>query len=290
MGGFHAYKDGKPLHPLSREEIVNMIETGRLILPSKSEIRGMGHKDWLAKFLATGQSLWFIVNCIARRVQNLPIAQLEVMTLAYTIITIGMYCVWWHKPLDVNCPVRVAVTEDPLNEPSRYRWYHFGWTMAGWQDYLVRLNSESRVPTFYSGCRATNTDVPLHENAKKAELLSNIAGITVALVFGAVHLDAWFDLFPSSLQRNLWRAGTITIIASPTLMLPCPLAWLWLRSEEKKSGLSWLLPIVFVTVGLGVFVYLFARVILIIVAFTSLTSLRPETYRTVSWTFKIPHI
>lgn len=34
----------------------------------------------------------------------------EVMTLAYTVITVAMYAAWWHKPLNISCPVGVPGT------------------------------------------------------------------------------------------------------------------------------------------------------------------------------------
>ncbi|KAI0059818.1 hypothetical protein BV25DRAFT_1808398, partial [Artomyces pyxidatus] len=109
MGGFHCYVDGKPKHPLSRGDVVELVKSGDLVPPTDEEIRNWSQGDVLSKTLAVVQTLWFVVQAIARGIEGLPITQLEIMTLAYTTITVAMYVAWWDKPQNVGGPVRVAV-------------------------------------------------------------------------------------------------------------------------------------------------------------------------------------
>jgi len=37
----------------------------------------------------------------------LPITKIEVVTLAYATLNFATYALWWHKPLNVQCPFRV---------------------------------------------------------------------------------------------------------------------------------------------------------------------------------------
>ncbi|KAI0062786.1 hypothetical protein BV25DRAFT_1825331 [Artomyces pyxidatus] len=90
MGGFYLFKSGEPQHPLSRQDVVELVRTGDLVPPTEDEIRGWSQGDGLSKTLAIAQTLWFVVQCVARRIEGLPITQLELMTLAYTTITIAM--------------------------------------------------------------------------------------------------------------------------------------------------------------------------------------------------------
>ena len=59
------------------------------------------------------QTLWFVIQCIARRLEHLPMTQLEITTLAYASMTVAIYAFWWHKPLNITCPIRVPISESP---------------------------------------------------------------------------------------------------------------------------------------------------------------------------------
>lgn len=64
--------------------------------------------DALAKGLALVQVLWFILQCIARTVQGLPLALLETACLAFTAFNFGIYFFWWHKPVNVTYPLELV--------------------------------------------------------------------------------------------------------------------------------------------------------------------------------------
>ena len=85
----------------------NKNENERISLPLKEEIQDRSKSDWLAKTIALLQTLWFVTQCIARGVENLPTTELEIVTLAYTAINIGMFIAWWDKPRNIDRPIRV---------------------------------------------------------------------------------------------------------------------------------------------------------------------------------------
>ncbi|KAK0228927.1 hypothetical protein IW262DRAFT_1242668, partial [Armillaria fumosa] len=58
--------------------------------------------DALSKTISILQISWFMVQCFARINQNLPITLLEITALAFAGLSIITYCLWWHKPLNVN--------------------------------------------------------------------------------------------------------------------------------------------------------------------------------------------
>ncbi|KAI0059825.1 hypothetical protein BV25DRAFT_1026523 [Artomyces pyxidatus] len=207
MGGFHYYKNGEPLHPLSREDIVNLVRRGDFYPPAEEEIRGWSQGDALSKALAVVQTLWFVVQVIARRVEGLPVTQLEIMTLAYTTITVAMYVAWWDKPQNVCSPVRVAVKElpEPASPVKEYAWYvRIFAIIIGGQDLVVDLRNERRVPTFYGG--GTNGYNGLY---------ADVIALAAAMVFGAVHCAAWNSVFPSRAEKMIWRVSSVAIIALP---------------------------------------------------------------------------
>ncbi|PVF91974.1 hypothetical protein CPB86DRAFT_845393 [Serendipita vermifera] len=98
MGGFHAFvreeveakslthEFDKPYYPLHRKEVMRMIREK--------------------------QTGWFIIQCIARRAAHLPPTELEVVTLAYTIMNVGIYAARWDKPRNVDRPIRVYIPRE----------------------------------------------------------------------------------------------------------------------------------------------------------------------------------
>jgi hypothetical protein len=62
--------------------------------------------------IALGQTLWFITQCLGRRAQHLDLTLVELLTLSLAVLNGVMYFLWWNKPLDVRCPLRVYLIGD----------------------------------------------------------------------------------------------------------------------------------------------------------------------------------
>ena len=71
------------------------------------EIEDRSKSDGFSKTIALGQTLWFVAQCISRRAQYLDLTLIELLTLSLAGLNGLMYFLWWNKPLDVHCPVRV---------------------------------------------------------------------------------------------------------------------------------------------------------------------------------------
>ncbi|KAK0439676.1 uncharacterized protein EV420DRAFT_1316079 [Desarmillaria tabescens] len=71
----------------------------------QEELLDRSKGDPLSKLISLLQTTWFMVYHIARAVQSLPITQIETATLAFTLLNIGNYILWWHKPMDVQVPI-----------------------------------------------------------------------------------------------------------------------------------------------------------------------------------------
>jgi len=72
-----------------------------------AEIHDKARGDFLSKAIVILQSLWFIVQCIARGKQGLALTELELVTLALASLNGVMYYFWWDKPLGVKEPIKV---------------------------------------------------------------------------------------------------------------------------------------------------------------------------------------
>lgn len=147
-----------PIYPLTHQDITSMIRKKQIILPTEEEIKDKGKNDHLAKILVVVQTLWFVMQCIARQIQHLPTTGLEIITIAYAFICLAIYIVWWDKPYGVEYPVRVLQKpETPEKaEDGHYNWLYKAllFTIGG-EDEWSDLHHRKGVPIFYSGTYLT---------------------------------------------------------------------------------------------------------------------------------------
>ncbi|KDQ60372.1 hypothetical protein JAAARDRAFT_205330 [Jaapia argillacea MUCL 33604] len=115
MGGFTLVRghDDEPSELLLPEKLAYLApnEFPRI---SKDQILDRSKRDLVSKALIMLQSFWFVFQALARSFDGLPITALERMTLAFTILNLGIYGCWWNKPADVgfSYPVRMRSADD----------------------------------------------------------------------------------------------------------------------------------------------------------------------------------
>lgn len=97
-------KGSEDMGTLSCDILEELTASDEIEFPTltKEDIEDKSKSDALAKGLVIIQTLWFIIQCIARGVQGLSITELEIVTLAFCSLNGAMYFFWWHKPLDVQ--------------------------------------------------------------------------------------------------------------------------------------------------------------------------------------------
>ncbi|KZP03664.1 hypothetical protein FIBSPDRAFT_844731 [Athelia psychrophila] len=254
--------------------ILALVKSRSLVPPTSDELGDKSKGDALSKTIAILQTLWFIAQCIARRVGNLAITNLEIMTLAYTVITLAMYTAWWHKPLNVRCPIRVKRDAKIVDNTEIFEWTaDVSDYVIGEQDYNFRLSGEEQVPIFWSSCCSLYSGhLPLY---------ADIIALSIAMVFGAVHCAAWSYSFPSLAERRMWRVCAIAIAA-----IPLPMAAAFAVSDPfNGTSLYGML-----SMALGALLYICARIILLVLSFTTLRHLPLSAFETIQWTTWIPHV
>ena len=309
MGGFHLFRhsseemsndgryisqeDDEPLHPLQASDLVHCngyYES--FVMPTKAEITDKGKSDWLAKSLVLLQTSWFVIQCIARGIKHLPVTHLEIVTLAYAAMNFVIYTFWWNKPLNFNRPVRVfrksesgdtqtQVTE-PISEGWKLTWDAFieglatilGF-IAGGQDGDVNLTREDRVPRFWAN--STGSD---------HVIVADMIVLVVGVCFGAIHCIAWIFPFPTHIELLIWRVSSVAITAVPIYI---PLMFLLAILANSMDFEFTTIAVVSSVLPAGI-LYILARAVTLVLAFTSLRDLPPGAYETVYWTTFIPHI
>ena len=302
MGGFHLFKrgseetsnndrckseeDDEPLHPLMASDLSRYSES--FTMPTEAEIKDRGKSDWLAKSLVLLQTSWFVMQCIARAVERLPVTHLEIVTLAYAAMNFVIYVFWWNKPLNVNRPVRVfrkSSVEETISEARRLASETnsdaidtiLGFIISD-QDGTVNLSREDRVPRFWAN------------SAKNDYITADLIMLGVGVCFGAIHCIAWHFSFPTHAELLIWRISSVAMTAVPFYIPLTLLLAGWLEDMGFDTAA--------VTIGgssaFSIFpagiLYIVARVFTLALAFTSLRELPHGAFDTVHWTTFIPHV
>ena len=113
------YDGNTAMGVLFPEIFAEFLTEGKIDFPTVTvdEIEDRSKADGFSKAIALGQTLWFVVQCIARGVQHLDLTLVELLTLSLAVLNGLMYYLWWDKSLDIRCPTRVYLLHKP-NEPS----------------------------------------------------------------------------------------------------------------------------------------------------------------------------
>ena len=226
------------------------------------------------------------MQCIARAIEHLPVTHLEIVTLAYAAMNFVIYIFWWNKPLNVNRPVRVFRKSEPGNtlphvtaearELTRKTISEGLETMVkfitGSQDDDVNLSREDRVPRFW----ANTTD--------GEQAIADLIVLGMGICFGAIHCIAWLFSFPSHTELLMWRISSVAITAVPIYIPLMFYLGIWLADKDFGETVLYFGPLS------GGILYIIARAVTLVLAFTSLRELPPGAYETVHWTTFIPHV
>lgn len=128
-----------------------------------------------------------------------------------------------------------------------------------------------------------------------------IAALTVCMFYGAAHVTAWSFVFPTDVERLLWRIACIDTIAGVISLLAIFSIVVFLHEHGQKlflksfftweSGVLSLLCRLVILVGVLNFpLFILSRIYIITESFISLRHVKLGVYQTVQWTDYIPHI
>lgn len=108
------YRAGEPIEVLTYDKLKTLIRTGQVDIPRITErsINDKSKGDYLSKCLVVVQTTWFIVQCGARWALGLPLAELEVVTLAFAVLNAITYALWLNKPQNVQEAIGIELRLD----------------------------------------------------------------------------------------------------------------------------------------------------------------------------------
>jgi hypothetical protein len=313
MGGFQLYErpdkqllkreeGGVERYSINPGKFVRILELADVrerqlgtIVPCTTEedIKDRGKSDGIAKAIVLLQTLWFVVQCITRGFQHLPLTELEIVTLAYAMMNCFIYFFWWDKPRDVGCPIRLYENVTTSYTPLEWAPGFAGISermcryLVGNQDSCVVLSKERKVPIFWSSRYGFGNDSVVGRGHDTALGATNLGPSIVGMAFGAVHFLAWWHDFLSHAEFILWRISCVALVAVPlSSTVACSLVATRLQSRLLQAFAA----IAFILLTLSAWLYMAARVATIVIAFTALRSLPSDALLVVDWTTFIPHI
>lgn len=265
--------------PLHEYDLIIQRDGTAVVAISEEEVLDRSKGDGLGKLILVFQTLWFVTQYLGRWIDHLPRSQLEVMTLAYAILAVVVYFLWWHKPLNVRCPIVVSKVHPP---PSTA---HPPSPSAHPAPSIARY-----PPTFdhYPGVGLFNYR-RLPEPSKTERFQAIMIVAVVAVIFGGVHCLAWNFPFPTSEEKLVWRICAIFVTADPVVLgvicnwgtdyvyMPTPF-------ELLEQG------VVGVMISLLTACYVVSRGILFVITLLALRYSPAGVYQTIPWASFIPHL
>jgi len=315
-----AYKGNRPIKVLFPDQLGSYSLTGFGDIPriSKAEIEDKSKGDAISKAAVILQVGWFVMQCIARVVQGLPLTELELVTLAFAALNFAIYVLWWDKPQNVGRGVRVykkmrtrlpvddgyaeatvgfwaalldalfglpaAVVRGPRRrEHEREQWWLYRvvvWPIRNFIQLMGFGDYESYRE--YWDSKRISPFYPDEWVETKFDAWSFVFSIAIACAFGGIHCIGWSFAFPTNMERTLWRVASLSIAVLPYAI--CLLLFCTPQEELLRITccmMTWILL---------VFFYIFCRLALLVLPFVCLRSLPPEVYHVVRWTSFVPHV
>jgi len=228
---------------------------------TEEEIEDLNKGDIFVKFLAVSQISWLSIQLITRVSRRLPTTQLEIVTLAFAVISVITYVLLYSRPKDVQTVREIDACRYPT---------------PGELSQIAEAGPD--VSIFRRDISIPNTSTPI---TGKNDLSLSIAASLA--VFGGLHLLAWNYEFPTQIEKTLWQASAIVTIAA------MPLVYALFSIPEHHRFASYHDVFMLLTI-FGLLGALFAaRAFILVQIVRSLAYQPPETFRA-TWAANVPHV
>ena len=319
MGGFRVVDDSTGQEYAFRAAQLSwLLAHGALELPeiSKEELDDKSDADWIAKTLACAQSLWFLINAIARLSAHMPLTTLEIEVLPFIATTWWTYLFWWQKPVNILLPTKVHVLKieeatlmelvigtchpeegpkwwRPVTREIHERGWDFYWFerpldlrsgkgVSAADDIPIKLKKLVQGTTAQSKVEVWYRPAVNEMHPSEWTGLDDLIIYSLGMFINAALLGAWNFHFPTEVELKLWKAAVVTMMGSITLWWP--LVWLlnfWLRPTSMAKHCAF-----YTLIG----VYMVGRCYVISEPFVGMRLLPASAYKAVSWSLLLAHI
>ena len=276
-GGSYPYNN--PYH-LTALEICKLREEGTLPkLPyiSEEELRDKSKSNSFIKAIAIFQIIWSTIQIIVRTVRKIAISQLELAVIAFAACAVVIYVLYWSKPKDINTVTTILQYQDQIPKDILQRIEdctngcgEFGSFLFMGKDEPTRRHAGSRI-------KNDTLEEPNDDSADNAIPFAMIVMAFGATLFGGIHVGAWNFEFPSRTELIFWRCASVFSAAyGLTLIISTSTAHVPVKIEG-------------IFISMWTFLYVMARLFLLVEIFRTLYFLPPDAYIS-TWTTSIPHV
>ena len=260
MGGFVLQPRAGKAFPINGKQLVYLVKYGYLPFPDLTEkdLWDKSKADSFAKTITCMQTGWFVLQCIGRAIQQLPVTGLELTTVSFVLCTLAMYAQWLHKPLDIEtptiCVMNASIEEvlvqagDLAREPYRQTPLDFiddlspSWItdVQPWLRFRTgpRERPLQRFPNDrFSGdgflvrespltaIRFPNDRFPDHgflvRESSLPAIIRDVSLFLIVMAYASFHLIGWNLSFPTNTERILWRVSSLAIAATVFIFWMC---------------------------------------------------------------------
>ncbi|RXW20438.1 hypothetical protein EST38_g5427 [Candolleomyces aberdarensis] len=194
-------------------------------LPDRDmEISDRSKGDVVTKGLTLLQTTWFIVQLGVRKMQNINVTLLEILTLAYAIMNLFVYIFWWDKPLNVQSPIVINLTlveskaVDPLGSPPDELENQPVLPASPPQTSIEGSDPPSQTGLEAKPGKAGNIFIRYRHDLEPTPRMNVIAFIVLLALLGisgGIYYIAWEFTFPLPVGRTLWRVFCSLITLAP---------------------------------------------------------------------------
>jgi hypothetical protein len=228
MGGFYEILDTRMYGVITASSMLTRcrgVKSDYNLFPSRQDIEDKSKADLFVKLLALSQISWLVLSVIARGISGLAVSQIEIATVAFSVLAIATYSANIWKPKDVDVPImlRIPGTPEGLGTEKEMRVKHETRSFIGFlfQPSWLPDGHRPRIPndTF----RITGA-IPL---------ISSLTAVST-MIFGGLHCIAWSFDFPSKAEQLIWRIASVSSATVPCIALFGSLSILWLIGTRKK--------------------------------------------------------
>lgn len=270
---------------LSDRGVLYLAQRGVFFQVPEETINDKAKADSLAKALVCLQVTWTVIQATSKKAVGYPISLLEVHTLVHVVCALGLYALWFKKPLGIREPTIVESAEfrehldvflDAINllhdhNPNSPR--------------LLRSYMRELEPTVLT------KHLELHESTMKKLAFMLVMVCTT----GAIHISAWDFVFPSQVEKLLWRICSIIAVSVPilvvlTVLLAMFCSYIFLKSPRLSRYVKQLRSVMYVSILFIPAFVIPCRLFFVVESFISIRHVPVGVYATVPWTKYIPHL
>ncbi|CAG8124747.1 unnamed protein product [Penicillium olsonii] len=251
----------------------------RLPSLSNESLSDRNKNSLVITILALGQILWMLIQIIIRFTQDLPMSQLELLTLAFAICSVFTYILLIDKPKDVQTSCTINAVRRPSTEEL----------------ILIANAGPTASATPRRKISIPQNAIHRHTRGMTQDQILLLGCALVSIPFGAIHCIAWNFGFPTEAEKICWHiASIITVGAFPIIFVfyyvyeTLEKAIVDMPSARRKTWKCHLSDVFFMLTALTGGLYLTARLFMMVEAFRSLAFL-PGGAFSATWSAGIPH-